>query len=65
MNWLSITALALSGCMIMSFNNYNASITGNTAHAALSAAENATFSYKIDGHLIHGVANDPYATRLP
>jgi len=62
-NFLSITALALSGCMIMSFNNYNASITGNTAHAALSVEGNSTFSYKIDGHLYSWSGNDPYANQ--
>jgi hypothetical protein len=63
MNWSSITALALSAFVITSFNNHNASITGDTADAALSAEGNSTFSYKIDGHLYSWTGNDPYANQ--
>jgi hypothetical protein len=62
-NYLSITALTLSAFMIMSCENYNTSITGNTTDAALSAAENSTFSYKIDGKLYSWSGNDPYANQ--
>ncbi len=62
-NFLSISALALSGFIMTSFDNHHASMKGNTAHAALSANENATFSYKIDGHLYSWSGNDPYANQ--
>jgi hypothetical protein len=62
-NYLSIAALALSGFMITSCDNYNASVTGNTAHAALMSKENSTFSYKIDGQLYSWSGSDPYANQ--
>lgn len=62
-NYLSITALALSGFIITSFRSHNASVTGNTADAALLSKENSTFSYKIDGHLYAWSGNDPYANQ--
>ncbi len=60
--YLSIIALALSGFLITSCGNPNASITGKTADAALSA-ENSTFSYKIDGQIYSWSGNDPYANQ--
>ncbi len=62
-NYLSITALALSGFMITSWDSYDASVTGNTADAALMPKENSTFSYKIDGQLYSWSGNDPYANQ--
>jgi hypothetical protein len=62
-NYLSITALALSGFMITSCGSHNASVTGNTADAALLSKENSTFSYKIDGQLYSWSGNDPYANQ--
>src|ERR1700704_4018810 len=62
-NFLSMTALALSGFMISSFDKYNASVTGNTAGAAFMSKEISTFSYKIDGHLYSWSGNDPYANQ--
>jgi hypothetical protein len=61
--YLSITALALSGFVIMSFGIHNASMTGNTADTTLSAEGNSTFSYKIDGQLYSWSGNDPYANQ--
>ncbi len=61
--YLSIVALVLSGFLITSFGSHNASITGNTAGAALSVEENSTFSYKIDGQLYSWSGNDPYANQ--
>ena len=62
-NYLSIIALALSGFILMSCGSHNASVTGNTADAALLSKENSTFSYKIDGHLYSWSGNDPYANQ--
>ncbi len=62
-NCLSIIALALSGFMITSCGSQNASVTGNTADVNLSAKENSTFSYKIDGQLYSWSGNDPYANQ--
>jgi len=62
-NYLSIIALALSGFLITSCGSQNASITGNTADAALSAEGNSTFSYKIGGQLYSWSGNDPYANQ--
>jgi hypothetical protein len=62
-NYLSMIALALTGCMITSCGGPNANATGNTADAAPSAKENSTFSYKIDGQLYSWTGNDPYANR--
>jgi hypothetical protein len=62
-HFLSITALALSGFIIMSCDSHNASVTGKTAEAALLSNENSTFSYKIDGQLYSWSGNDPYANQ--
>jgi hypothetical protein len=62
-NYLSIIALALSAFMITSCDNHNASITGNTADAALPAEENSTFSYTIGGQLYSWSGHDPYANQ--
>jgi hypothetical protein len=63
LNHLSIIALALTGFMITSCVNHNASPTGNIADAAPLAKENSTFSYKIDGQLYSWTGSDPYANR--
>jgi hypothetical protein len=62
-NHLSIIALALTGFMIASCGNHNASATGNIADAAPSANENSTFSYKIDGQPYSWTGNDHYANQ--
>jgi hypothetical protein len=62
-NYLSITALVLSGFLITSCGSQNASITGNTADSTLPAEGNSTFSYKIGGQLYSWSVNDPYANR--
>ena len=62
-NYISITALALSGFMMTSCGSQNASITGNIADATLPAEGNSTFSYKIGGQLYSWSGNDPYANR--
>jgi hypothetical protein len=62
-NYLSITALALSGFMMTPCGSQNASITGNAADATLQAEGNSTFSYKIGGQLYSWSGNDPYANR--
>ena len=60
---LSFIALALTGFIIASCGSNNASATGNTADAAPSAKENATFSYKIDGQPYSWTGSDAYANR--
>ncbi len=58
-----MVALALSGFLITSCGSHNAGITGNTADAALSAEENSTFSYKIDGHIYSWSGIDHFANQ--
>ena len=62
-NFFSISALALSGFIIMSCDNYNTSVTGKTAGATLLSKENSTFSYKIDGQLYSWSGNDLFANQ--
>ena len=62
-NHLSIIALALTGFMITSCGNHNATTTDNTAVSATSATGNSTFSYKIDGQLYSWTGNDLYANQ--
>jgi hypothetical protein len=60
---LSIIALALTGIVVTSCGNQNASVTGNTASTAPSAKANSIFSYKIDGKVYAWEGNDPYANQ--
>lgn len=66
---LSIIVFAVTGVMITSCGNNNATAagntgtTGNTADAAAPAAAGSTFSYKIDGKLYTWSGNDRFANQ--
>jgi hypothetical protein len=62
-NHLSVIALALTGFIITSCGNLNASTTDNTSVSAAPATGNSTFSYKIDGQLYSWTGNDLYANQ--